>query len=372
MHDFVGAHSPVNGRVDDYIDHDDRLIHLAQRTPLQRVEWSHARAANCQIWLKRDDLVHHAVSGNKLFKLFHPVKHALSSGCQGLISFGGRHSNHLYALAKLSQALKLPCAAIVRGDEINPNSEQGTLLDELRGLGMQLQPVARSVYRQKNQIEFLSTLRRQFPSYYIIPEGGEGLLGAQGFADYALGLKRQLQTANTHIDSVWLACGTGTTLAGLATSDLNLQAVCALATPEQQAYKIGIEQLTCQLRQKLNATPAEANPVGWHGFDVPFGKLPPPMLATCVEFWRENGVLMDPIYGAKVLYALHKAFANGLRNRRIVVIHTGGVQGWRGFSKQASSCPGFCDTVDYYLADRTAFLLQDSDLTLGLSAQAHI
>lgn len=369
----------MNNSEDDYLPGlidcfvpDNRLIDLAQRTPLQCVDWSYARAANCQIWLKRDDLIHPAVSGNKLFKLFHPVKNAQASGCQGLLSFGGRHSNHLYALAKLSQALNLPSAALVRGDEINLGAQQGELLDELGTLGMQLRPVARDVYRQKNQSEFLNDLRRQFPNYYIIPEGGEGLLGAMGFADYALGLKQQLQTADVQVDSVWLGCGTGTTLAGLATSIQNLQGVCALAMQEQQAYTNALEQVTGQLRYQLNATPAGANPVGWHGFDLPFGRLSQPLLENCLEFWRETGVLMDPIYGAKVLYALRKAFANGLRNRRMLIIHTGGVQGWRGFSKQTAAVPGFCDTVDYYLADRTAFLLQDSDLTLGLSVQAHI
>ena len=230
--------------------------------------------------------------------------------------------------------------------------------------------VDRATYRQKMNAEFLAQLSLLYPAYYVIPEGGAGLLGAQGFADYAEGVSSQLQENDLAIDSIWLPSGTGTTVAGLSARWPNVQAVCALALDQPQHYIAEIAGWSSQL-QRSDLNNEKLNPIGWHGFNVPFGKLPASIMECCLAFWRETGVVFDPIYGSKVLFALQQAFANGLRNQNILIIHTGGVQGWRGFLVGKQAVPKeFQDAVEHYVADRASFILDDTDLTLGLSAPA--
>ncbi|HEY6529455.1 MAG TPA: pyridoxal-phosphate dependent enzyme [Cellvibrionaceae bacterium] len=342
--------------------HPSKIYALAQRAAIQPVSWSRASAANCRIWVKRDDLLHEAVSGNKLFKLFYYLHEAAAVKSCGIISFGGAYSNHLYALAKVAQAINLPSVGIIRGEECDL---QNPTLAELNTCGMQLQRVDRTSYRHKTSAEFNAQLTEQYPGYYLIPEGGAGVLGAQGFADYAEAVSAQLINNDLAMDSIWLPAGTGTSVAGLAARWHNIQAVCALALNEPATYTQAIAAWTRQLCQ---AQPSlKPYPIAWHGFALPFGKLTASILEACRAFWCETGLLFDPIYGGKVLLALQKAFDSGLRNQHILIIHTGGVQGWRGFFSRKNNIPDEIEhAVTAYFADKTSFILDDTDLTLGI------
>lgn len=340
-----------------------QLHALAQRSQVQLVNWSCAQAVNCRVWIKRDDLLHPAVSGNKLFKLFHHLKQAQNQQAKGLISFGGAYSNHLYALARVAKALNLPAVAIIRAsvaEQHNPT------LDELRALGMQLVPISREQYRRKMEPEFTAELKTRFADFYLIPEGGAGILGAQGFADYAEAVSAQLMNHNITPDSIWLPAGTGTSVAGLASRWHNVQAVGALAMQDKQPYTQAIATWAQQL-----AGTACAHEVTWHGFEFPFGKTPATIIDLCQEFWGETGVLLDPIYGGKVLLALQKAFARGLRNQDLLIIHTGGNQGWRGvLNRPQANRQTLQEALDRYFQDTTSFMLNDADLTLGMAVHA--
>ncbi|HRH76535.1 MAG TPA: pyridoxal-phosphate dependent enzyme [Cellvibrionaceae bacterium] len=335
------------------------LFALAQRAHLQPVTWSCAAAAHCRIWIKRDDLLHAAVSGNKLFKLFHHLLTAKKSAARGLLSFGGAYSNHLYAMAQVAKAQQLPAVAIIRGTDADL---ENPTLARLRNEGMQLMPVSREQYRLKMQPSFIEQLKTQFSGFYLIPEGGAGFLGAQGFVDYAQAVSAQLLAQDITVDAVWLPAGTGTSVAGLAACWHNVHAVGALAMQDRQPYVEAVEVLRHQL-----AGVDGAHGVSWHGFDIPFGKTPASIIEICRAFWDETGVLFDPIYGGKLLLALQKAFSNGLRHQQILIIHTGGNQGWQGvFNRTRVNTCELQDAFSHYMQNKTQFLLQDSDLTLGI------
>ncbi|MEY4589220.1 MAG: hypothetical protein RL497_1296 [Pseudomonadota bacterium] len=334
------------------------LSQWAQRPVIQPVNWSSAKRANCRIWVKRDDLIHPQVSGNKLFKLFHYVRQASALKSAGLISFGGAYSNHLYALARVASTINLPCVGIIRGEE---NTLQNPTLAELTHCGMQLECVGRAEYRQKMDAQFSAQLQEKYPGFYVIPEGGAGVLGARGFADYAEAVSAQLINENLNIHSVWLPAGTGTSVAGLAAHWPNIQAVCALALSEPQPYIQAVAAWTHELQK--TATHLNAHPVVWHGFNIPFGKLPQAIMECCWAFWCETGLLFDPIYGSKVLFALQRAFEQGLRDQNILILHTGGIQGWRGFFTGKHSIPNeFEHAVAHYLTQTQPFILNDIDL----------
>jgi len=336
---------------------------LAQLAPIQPVAWPCAQAANCRLWIKRDDLLHPAVSGNKLFKLFHHLQQAKKSAARGLISFGGAYSNHLYALARVAKALNMPALAIIRGEEVDLDNPT---LRELHALRMHLVPISREQYRRKLEPAFMAELTERYAHYYVIPEGGAGVLGAQGFADYAEAVSAQLIEQDIEVDTVWLPAGTGTSVAGLASRWHNVQAVGALALANAAPYIQEIEVLIGQLRaNKLGHS------VTWHGFDMPFGKIPASIIDVCRDFWRATGVLLDPIYGGKVLLALQKAFAEGLRDQHILLVHTGGNQGWRSvLARPQVNCTKLQDALSQYFQDASSFMLSDADLTLGIAANA--
>ena len=340
-----------------------QLHGLAQRSTIEEVEWSSARVASCRLFIKRDDLLHHAVSGNKLFKLFHHLHQAKNTAARGLISFGGAYSNHLYALARVAKALKLPSLGIIRGEEAacdNPT------LHKLQGCGMHLVRLSREQYRRKMDPLFLAEIKTCYEDFYLIPEGGAGVLGAQGFADYADAVTAQLEKQNLHIDSVWLPAGTGTSVAGLAARWHNVHAVGALALQDPSAYKREIHSWTDKL---CGARPI--HPVKWHGFDGRFGRITASIIDICRSFYDQTGVLLDPIYGGKVLLALQKAFDQGLHNQHILLIHTGGNQGWRGVIERSPLVPPvICDALTQYFQDVPSFRLNDADLTLGIAANA--
>ena len=335
---------------------------LAQRSSIQPVNWPCAHSANCRIWVKRDDLLHPVVSGNKLFKLFHHLKQAAELKSAGLISFGGAYSNHLYALARVAHSLNMPSVGIIRGEECD--TQNPTLMD-LTAFKMHVQPVSREVYRTKTQEPFLAQLNEKYPGFYVIPEGGAGVLGAQGFVDYAEAVADQLIKAGIVIDSVWLPAGSGTSVAGLAARWQNLQAVCAFATNNPKPFMDEITLLSSQVCQRLQNRITQPHLISWHGFNIPFGKLPESIIDICWAFWQETGVLFDPIYGGKVLLALQKAFENGLRGKNILLLHTGGVQGWRGFLAHKNIPSEFEAALAHYWQGTHSFILNDTDLTLG-------
>ncbi|HMW72516.1 MAG TPA: pyridoxal-phosphate dependent enzyme, partial [Cellvibrionaceae bacterium] len=281
---------------------------------------------------------------------------------RGVISFGGAYSNHLYALARVAKALNLPAVAIIRAGDADLNNPT---LSELRAQGMQLLPISREQYRRKMEPAFSAELTTRYADFYLIPEGGAGVLGAQGFADYAEAVSAQLRAQDITPDSVWLPAGTGTSVAGLASRWHNVQAVGALAITDPKPYTQAVEAWTQQLTGS-----AGVHRVNWHGFDRPFGKIPASILDVCREFWCETGVLFDPIYGGKVLLALQKAFAQGLRNQQILILHTGGNQGWRGVLNRPQADAHLQDALNQYFQDTASFMLHDADLTLGIAANA--
>src|SRR5688572_18579677 len=95
--------------------------------------------------MKRDDLLHPFVSGNKYRKLKYIVQDAQQQGKKHLVTFGGVYSNHLVAVASAGAALGLKTTAFVRGEEELKNP----MLAICKLYGMELLQVSREEYRDK-------------------------------------------------------------------------------------------------------------------------------------------------------------------------------------------------------------------------------
>ncbi len=270
-----------------------------------------------ELWFKRDDLLHHIISGNKWRKLKYSLNHALSIDTKTLISMGGIYSNHLHALAFVGKALGLKTIGLVRGEcpaQLTPT------LQDLLDWGMKLQFVSRTNYRQLRQYQSWQDLPQLKPKQYWIPEGGAQPLALAGITEL-------VNEISIPYDLLCAPCGTGTTLAGM------IKAVPAHASVLGFSALNHAQFLTDDISKLLPHSYGN-----WQiNFDYHFGgfaKTSTELLTFIDDFESKTGIPLEPIYTGKMLYALYdliakKHFKPGMK---IIALHTGGLQGNRGSS----------------------------------------
>ena len=256
------------------------------------------------LFLKRDDLLHPQVSGNKWRKLKYNLLAAREQGYATLLTFGGAYSNHLYATAAAGTAFGFRTIGVVRGDEL-ANAPRNSTLTFCELQGMQLNFVSRTDYRRKDDPDFLADLIRQVGPCYILPEGGTNDLAIRGTAEIMPELIAQLGYIP---DYVCCPVGTGGTLAGL------------LASVPVETTVLGFAVL-----KGFDGLP---NVNGNYHFGG-YARATPELLRFIETFEHETGVLIEPIYTGKMLFGLYDLARQGyFRNgSTVVAVHTGGLQG---------------------------------------------
>src|SRR5688500_14741035 len=157
----------------------------------------------------RLDKIHPVISGNKWFKLKYHLDNYNDANYKGILTFGGAWSNHIVATACACHLQKINCAGMIRGER--PEQFSSTLTEAMK-YGMELKFISRENYSQRNSNEFVATIAKEFPGYYIIPEGGAGMEGEKGAGEI---LQHRNGKKYTHIAC---AVGTGTMFNGLRKS----------------------------------------------------------------------------------------------------------------------------------------------------------
>lgn len=296
---------------------DPRLQTLAQQfkpSPLTPINDPKFKRHGVELWIKRDDLLHPIISGNKWRKLKYCLNQALSINATTLVSMGGAYSNHCHALAFAGRALGLKTRAYIRGER--PARFNPTLID-LENWGMDLEFISRSDYRQLRLIKSHDSLDHLAKDHYWLAEGGASPLALQGVGE----IIAELPTA---FDYLALACGTGTTLAGLISQAPSTSQFIGIAAIKNGDY------LNQEIQQLL---PYPAN--NWqlllnyhHGG---FAKSSPELLSFIAHFQQQHGIPIEPVYTGKLLFAIYDLLRQGYfqSGQRLVVLHTGGLQGNR-------------------------------------------
>ncbi|MGD7034607.1 1-aminocyclopropane-1-carboxylate deaminase/D-cysteine desulfhydrase [Methylotuvimicrobium buryatense] len=268
-----------------------------------------------ELWIKRDDLLHPIVSGNKWRKLKYILNHALSLGAIKIVSMGGAYSNHLHALAYVGRRLGIQTEGFIRGEpQSNP-----TLID-LRRWGMRLQFVSREDYRNLRQYKHWNSLPGIDTNAYWLPEGGSVDLALQGVAEL-------VSEIDIPYDVVCCPCGTGTTLAGIIEAVRpDVQVIGFSALKGGSFLKRDVEALLTQPRENWDIV------TDYHFGG--FARTKPELIEFIEQFLYETSVLPEPIYTGKMFYGIYDLIEKGFfpAGRRIVAIHTGGLQGNRGFA----------------------------------------
>ncbi len=293
---------------------------MAETTPCQVID-----LLGVSVWVKREDLNHPVVQGNKMWKLKHNILAAKEQQSNAVVTFGGAFSNHLLATAYAAKAAGLASVGIVRGDELQDNQAVWSeTLHRCAHYGMRLEFVNRTHYRQKQQSQAVQRILSELPHAYLIPEGGSNVLAAQGVADMVAELARQLSHEPTH-----LICpvGTGGTVAGLITG------VSQQGWHSQVigvAVLKGLDSIDADIQSWIKHL---TQPVSWkvvHDFHGGgYAKRTPEMTRFAVAFSQQHDIPLDKIYNIKSFYAMAQMIKSGniTAQDRPLIIHTGGLQG---------------------------------------------
>jgi 1-aminocyclopropane-1-carboxylate deaminase len=331
------------------------------RAPLQPLRFDWLQAAGVQAAILRLDLVDPLISGNKWFKLKHHLAAAEQAGARGVISLGGAHSNHLHALAAAGKRFGFATLGLLRGHAV----ETPTVLD-LQAFGMELHWLGYAGYRARHDADFWLPWRERYPHLFPVPEGGGGLDGAVGCAEIVEQARSQLGNLGWEgYDAWWLACGTGTTLAGLVLAEAGQREVIgAMAVPEGHGVEGNVVDILEAFASKLasrgtvplskpltlaerdhkplNATlPASFKPQGYRLLDASrggFARTDPALLDFIARHEAESGIHLEPLYTGKALLALHEEVISGrvAKDTRLIFLHSGGLQGKRAFESAST------------------------------------
>ena len=302
------------------------MSHSFPISPIQEIASAPWRERGVRLLVKRDDLLHPDISGNKWRKLKYNLESAREKGCRSLITFGGAYSNHLAAVAATGREFGFTTHGIVRGECVHPLNPTLHFAD---GCGMKLHFVSRSEYRETEAAGWLTGLGIDPAEGFVIPSGGANELGLRGCAEIVGEVCEQLDL----LPDYWItACGTGTTLAGLITG-LNGRAT-ALGIA---VLKGGF--LAAEVRQHLERS-GRAHLGNWDvidGFHAGgYAKFDPALIEFINGFHAGTGIPLDPIYTGKACAAIHQLAEQGYFGcgKTVLFVHTGGLQGIKGFNER--------------------------------------
>ncbi len=270
----------------------------------------------------RLDALHPFVSGNKWYKLKYHMRAAREAGKRELLSFGGAYSNHLHALAYAGRQCGFETRALVRGEATESLTPT---LQDCKQWGMAIEWVSRQSYPDLAREEVVPALQEKYGESWIIPEGGAGRDGVNGVRDLFVQL-----AAAPDFDYQYLVCpvGSGTTLAGMIAARIS-GVRCLGFSALKGAHDLEQRVAHC-LSPDEQACP-------WQIFhDYHFGGFAK-MSARLRDFismvHSQTQVVLDPVYTGKMLFGLLELLHQGRlpKDARILIVHTGGLQGWRGF-----------------------------------------
>jgi len=272
---------------------------------------------NVTLYIKREDLLHPYVSGNKFRKLKYNLVQAKSENKKTLLTFGGAFSNHILAVAAAGNVQGFKTIGIIRGEELKDKIAENPTLKKAQDLGMVFEFVNREIYREKSNPKFIQQLADKFEDFYLIPEGGTNDLAVKGCEEI-------LTATDEKFDYICCAVGTGGTTSGLINCSKNSQQVLGFPALKGDFLREDI----CKFVSKSN----------WDLItDYHFGgyaKVSEELILFINDFYQKHKVPLDPIYSGKMLFGVMDLISKNYfpENSKILVIHTGGLQGITGMN----------------------------------------
>lgn len=292
------------------------MLKIYQNPIIQQINYSEAKKRNITIAIKREDLIHPFVSGNKWRKLNYNLEEASRLGHNTLLTFGGAYSNHIYATAAAAKEGGFKSIGIIRGDELVDKPLNKTL-SFVKECGMELHFVDRETYRGKSDKLFIRQLNDKHGDFYLIPEGGTNNLAIKGCEEI-------LNEETDKYDVIVTAVGTGGTISGIIAASESHQKVFGISSLKGDFLKNEVSLLLENYwKPKIN----------WSiNSDYHFGgyaKTTPELMSFIKNFEEEQSIPLDQVYTGKMMYAIFDLIKKNFfpSGAKILAIHTGGLQG---------------------------------------------
>lgn len=286
-------------------------------SPIQEIKSAFLEEKQVRFFIKRDDLIHPEISGNKWRKLKFALKHAKKQGLKGILTFGGAYSNHIVASAAACKLQGLESIGFIRGEELQPENHS---LQMAESFGMEFQFLSREAYRTKNEEEFLFDLQKKHPGYLIIPEGG--------YTPWALpGVAEILSEIDFNADYISTACGTGATAAGLCSAQKGI--VLGFPVLKNGGF------IQTEVEQLLNYTPENFHLFTEYHFGG-YAKIKGDLIRFKDYFESETNIELDCVYTVKHFYGIFDLLKKDFfpKGSTLVALHTGGLQGNQSMSEK--------------------------------------
>ena len=267
--------------------------------------------------IKREDLIHPFVSGNKFRKLKYNLLEAKKKKYETLLTFGGAFSNHIAAVAYAGKENGFKTIGIIRGEELKDKITENPTLLFAQNCGMQFKFISREGYRSKSEMSFLENLKQQFGDFYLIPEGGTNALAIKGCQEI-------LTSEDAEFDYICCSIGTGGTISGIINSVLPHQKV--LGFPALKG-----DFLNEEIRNFVHNDNWEL--ITEYHFGG-YAKVNEALIQFINQFYAENKIPLDPIYTAKMVFGVLDLIQKNYfhAGSKILLIHTGGLQGIQGMN----------------------------------------
>lgn len=270
--------------------------------------------ADVELYIKREDLVHPTISGNKFWKLYYNILQYLDlkKNTPKIITFGGAFSNHIAATAFLGNEINIPTLGIIRGEELKDAVQDNPTLSQAEKNGMQFRFISRELYRDKNHLTQI--LCDEFPNALIIPEGGTN-------DDAVNGIQMMLNQQTKDFDYLCTAVGTGGTVSGLSKFAETHQKVLGIKVVKDDS----LENLVKSFSGKNNFQLIDA-------IKPNYGKITDDNIRFINAFYQDYRIPLDPIYTGKMMEKIMSLIKDNYfeKGSRILAFHTGGLQGIAG------------------------------------------
>ena len=288
------------------------MFESTKKTSIEEIELS----GDIKLYVLRLDKIHPFISGNKWYKLKYNIEAAKNQKIKTLLTFGGAYSNHIAAVAAAGKEYNLKSIGVIRGEERLPLN---STLQLAQKKGMIFHYLDRVKYRDKNSDILSKELKTLFGDFYQIPEGGTNNLAIKGTEEI-------LQLIDIDYDYVCSPIGTGGTLAGLINS----------CPPNKRVIGFSAlkgDFLVDEIKNLINLPTKDFEVQTTYHFGG-YAKHKPELIKFINDFKQKYNIPLDPIYTGKMMYGIFDLIKNNnfKDGKTIVAIHTGGLQGIKGFN----------------------------------------
>ena len=270
-----------------------------------------------KLFIRREDLIHPIVSGNKFRKLKYNLTEAKQDNHTTLLTFGGAFSNHIAAVAYAAQQNGFASIGIIRGEEIASKIKENPTLQFALECGMQFEFISREDYRLKDTQVFIDALKERFGSFFLIPEGGTNTIAVKGCEEI-------ITSHDSEYDFICTSVGTGGTISGIINSSFPHQKNLGFPALKGDFLQKDIRKFVENINWEL------INDYHFGGY----GKVNAELIQFINDFYSQYKIPLDPIYTGKMVFGVIDLIAKNYfpDNSKVLLIHTGGLQGIEGMN----------------------------------------